>query len=60
MIMLGNVVLFTDRRGEKRAGRVVREYGAFEGGIRYIIVDETNGREYRCVNVNDELVELVV
>lgn len=60
MIMLGNAVPFTDRSGEKRIGRITREYGAFEGGIRYIIQDETNGREYRCIKKNQKFVELVV
>lgn len=60
MIMLENAVPFTDRNGEGRYGRVTREYGAFEGGIRYIIQDETNGRDYRCVKKNGKFVELVV
>lgn len=60
MIMLGNAVPFTDRNGEKRIGRIRMEYGAFEGGIRYIIVDETNGREYRCVKKRQKFVELVL
>lgn len=58
--MTGNTVAFTDKRGEGRYGRIVREYGAFEGGIRYIIQDETNGRDYRCVKKNGNYVELVV
>lgn len=58
--MIGNTVAFTDKRGEGRYGRIVREYGAFEGGIRYIIQDETNGRDYRCVKKNGNYVELVV
>lgn len=53
-------VMFTDRNGEGRYGIIVREYGAFEGGIRYIIQDETNGRDYRCVKKNGKFVELVV
>ncbi len=53
-------VMFKDRNGEGRYGRIVREYSAFEGGIRYIIQDETNGREYRCVRKNGEYKELVI
>lgn len=53
-------VMFTDRNGEGRYGRILREYMAFEGSIRYIIQDETTGREYRCVKANDEFVELVI
>lgn len=58
--MTGNTVAFTDNNGEGRYGIIVREYGAFEGGIRYIIQDETNGRYYRCVKKNGNYVELVV
>ena len=58
--MIGDTVMFKDRAGEGRYGRVVREYGAFEGGVRYIIQDETNGRDYRCVRKNGEYKELVV
>lgn len=54
------IVNFSDRNGEKRIGKMVRAYMAFEGSMRYIIVDETTGREYRCVKVNDEYEELVV
>lgn len=53
-------VIFTDRNGVARKGRIVREYMAFEGSMRYIIQDGTNEREYRCVKVNGEYVELVV
>lgn len=52
-------VMFTDRNGEGRYGRIVREYGAFEGGTRYIIQDETNGQDYRCVKKNGKYVEYV-
>lgn len=55
-----NNVQFTDRNGEKRYGVIVREYCAFEGGVRYIIQDETNGRDYRCVRKNGTFVELTV
>lgn len=53
-------VMFKDRNGEGRYGEIVREYEAFEGGMRYIIRDETNGREYRCIKKNGKFVELVV
>jgi len=54
------MVDFKDRNGEFRKGKVTREYRAFEGDMRYIILDEINGREYRCVKVNGEYRELVV
>lgn len=53
-------VMFTDKNGEGRYGRIVRSYGAYEGGVRYIIQDETNGRDYRCVKKNGKFVELVM
>ena len=52
-------VQFTDRNKEDRIGQIVREYRAFEGDMRYIVVDETNGREYRCVRTNGKFVEYV-
>lgn len=55
-----NIVQFKDRSGERRYGKIMREYPAFEGGIRYIIQDETNGRDYRCVRKNGNFVELTV
>ena len=58
--MIRDVVPFKDRNGEGRYGQIVREYGAYEGGIRYIIQDETNGREYRCVKKRQQFVELVI
>ena len=58
--MVNDVVMFKDRNNEGRYGMIVREYGAFEGGIRYIIQDETNGRDYRCVKKSQKFVELVV
>ena len=58
--MRNDNVMFKDRNGEGRYGRIVHEYGAFEGGVRYIIQDETNGHEYRCVRANGEYKELVV
>lgn len=58
--MIGNAVPFTDRNGERRIGKIVREYGAYEGGIRYIIQDETNGHDYRCVKVRQQFKELIL
>ena len=52
--------MFKDRNGEGRYGQIVRSYGAYEGGVRYIIQDETNGRDYRCVRKNGTYVELVI
>ena len=40
-------ITFIDRNGNKLQGTLVRQYGAFEGGMRYII--SVNNREYRCV-----------
>ena len=53
-------VQFTDRNGESRYGKIVREYRAFEGDWRYIIVDETTGRDYRCSKKNGQYIELVI
>ena len=53
------MVNFTDRTGELRAGKIVREYRAFEGEMRYIIVDEITNREYRCVKKNGTFIEYV-
>ena len=58
--MRGAIVNFTDKNDEKRIGQIVHEYGAFEGGIRYVIRDETNGRDYRCVRKNNDYKELVI
>lgn len=55
--MTGNTVAFTDKRGEGRYGRIVREYGAFEGGIRYIIQDEILVAINRLGNVNMQMLE---
>ena len=57
---MDNTVMFKDRNGEGRYGRIVRSYGAYECGIRYIIQDETNGRDYRCVKKNGKYKELVI
>ena len=55
-----NPVMFTDKNGEGRYGLIVRIYGAYEGDVRYIIQDETNGREYRCTKKNGKYKELVI
>lgn len=55
-----DVVMFTDKNGEGRYGLIVRIYGAYEGDVRYIIQDETNGREYRCTKKNGKYKELVI
>ncbi len=57
---MDNIVMFFDRKGEGHYGLMIREYPAFEGGMRYIIEDETSGYEYRCVKENGKYVELVV
>lgn len=51
---------FIDRNGEYRKGTILRQYEAWEGDVRYIILDEINNREYRCVKVDGEYRELVV
>lgn len=52
-------MIFRARNGEIKEGSLVRQYGAFEGGIRYIIL--CNGKEYRCVKDADgNMVELEV
>jgi hypothetical protein len=53
------MVNFTDRNGEQRIGKIIREYRAFEGEMRYIIVDETTRREYRCIKKGGKFVEYV-
>lgn len=53
-------VTFTDRNGVERKGKLLREYRAFEGDIRYSIEDIGNGRDYRCVKKDGKFVELVV
>lgn len=53
-------VMFTDRNGIERKGKLLREYESFEGEIRYSIEDINTLRDYRCVEKNGKLVELVV
>lgn len=53
------MVEFTTKNGEVLTGKIVHSYGAFEGGMRFIIL--SNGREYRCVkDSNGNFVEYVV
>lgn len=53
------VITFTDRNGTQITGELVHQYPAFEGGMRYIIVN--HGKEYRCVkDASGKFVELVV
>lgn len=53
-------VNFTTRDGDNVEGIIIRNYLAYEGGMRYIIVD-ISGREYRCVKDDDgNYIELVV
>ena len=53
------MMIFKARSGELKEGTLVRQYGAFEGGMRYIV--SVNGKEYRCVKDADgNMVELVV
>ena len=42
---------FTTKDGTKLIGTLVRQYSAFEGGMRYIF--SVGNKEYRCVK--DEL-----
>ena len=41
------MITFTTRDGKILTGKLVHQYGAFEGGMRYII--SVNGKDYRCV-----------
>ena len=51
-----NIILKT---GEIVSAKLVRSYGAFEGGMRYIFKLD-NGREIRCIKENGEYKELVI
>lgn len=53
-------IAFKDRDNKKREGHIVHQYTAFEGGMRYVLVDDSTGHEYRCVKKNGEFVELVM
>lgn len=52
------MITFTTRTGEVKTGKLVHQYSAFEGGMRYII--SSDGREYRCIKEGDEYKELVI
>ena len=45
------MVTFKTRHGVQKTGYLVRQYSAFEGGMRYII--RTDNDEYRCVRDED-------
>lgn len=53
-------VIFTDRNGIERKGKLLREYRAFEGDIRYSIEDINTLKDYRCIKKDGKFVELVV
>ena len=49
---------FTTKNGEVLQGKLVHQYGAYEGGMRYIF--SANGKEYRCVKlITGEFVEYI-
>lgn len=53
------LITFTTRDNTQISGELVHQYPAFEGGMRYIIVN--HGKQYRCVKDKDgKFVELVV
>ena len=48
--------IFKTVDGTMREGYLIRQYVAFEGGMRYIF--ESDNRQYRCIrNENGEFVE---
>ena len=49
---MSGAVWFTTRNGEEKFGYLVRMYGAFEGGMRYIFRVEGD-KDYRCVKTDD-------
>lgn len=52
------VEMITTRNGENVEGQLIRYYGAFEGGMRYIF--RTTKGEYRCVkDENGNYIEYV-
>ena len=51
-------IQFTNRDGIRLVGRIIREYSAFEGGMRYIF-ETADGRQYRCIKVDGQYVEYV-
>ena len=48
---------FKTRNGEVLKGKLVYQYPAFEGGMKYIF--DVNGRLYRCVKLDGQFVEYV-
>ena len=49
---------FTTKNGVQKEGYIIRQYTAFEGGMRYIF--RTDNGEYRCVkDANGNYVEYV-
>ena len=49
---------FTTKNGEVLQGKLVHQYGAFEGGMRYIF-ELQNGKQYRCIKVDGKYIEYV-
>ena len=55
------IVTFTARDNTQITGELVRAYEAYEGGMRYIIRNNSNGRDYRCVRDDEgKYYELVI
>jgi len=48
---------FTTRYGVEKEGQLVRQYSAYEGGMRYIF--RTTDGEYRCIKKDGKFVEYV-
>lgn len=44
---------FITKDGERKEGKLVHQYPAFEGGMRYIFQTDT-GRQYRCIREDTE------
>lgn len=51
------MITFTTKQGEVKEGKLVRQYGAFEGGMRYIV--SADGIEYRLIQKDGKYVEYV-
>ena len=55
------MVEFTTKDGDVKYGHIVHQYPAFEGGMRYVLSESADGKNYRCVKDNDgKFVELVI
>lgn len=52
-------VEFTTKYGERKFGRIINEYMAFEGGKRFVIKTDMD-EEYRCVLNDGVYVEYVI